>query len=127
MTDQYYADIRDNTVAPLMAQFGFPMTLRSSREPVIDPNTGGITTPAAYVDTTVTGIFRFYSQDEMTGQDILANDIQALIGGTETSGASIVPDTAMQLIAKGDTYNVVRVTPTHPGGVAVLYRLQIRK
>lgn len=110
-----------------MAQFGFDMILRSSREPVIDPNTGGITTPATVVDTTVTGIFRFYSQDEINGETVLANDIQALIGGTEVNTAGVVPDSAMQLIAQGATYNIVRVTPTQPGGVAVLYRLQIRK
>ena len=110
-----------------MDQFGFEMTLRSSREPTIDPNTGAITAAATNVDTAVTGLFRFFSQDEIDGETILANDLQALIGGTELAAAGIVPDTSMQLIAKGDTYNVVRVTPTQPGGVAVLYRLQIRK
>jgi hypothetical protein len=110
-----------------MDRFGFDMDLKSSRAPEIDPDTGEITTEAADVLTPVTGLFRFYSQDEINGVDIQANDIQALISGKETSDASLVPDTSMQLIAQGVTYNVVRVTPTQPGGVSVLYRLQIRK
>ena len=127
MADAFYTELRDNTVDPLMTEFGFDMTLRSSREPVVDPDTGLVTTPATVVDTTVTGIFRFYSQDEINNETVLANDIQVLIGGTELSTAGIVPNSTMQLIAQGSIYNIVRITPTQPGGVAVLYRLQIRK
>ena len=79
------------------------------------------------VATTVTGIFRFFSQDELHGEDVLSGDLQCLIGGKELNDAGIIPDTTMQLVAKGITYSVVRVTPTQPGGVAVLYRLQIRR
>jgi len=132
MADAFYTDLRDNTVKPLLVKLGFPMVIRSSREPVIDPDTGMITTAATTVDTTVNGIFRFYSQDEITkqlghGQDILANDIQALIEANNLHTAGIDPDTSMQLIAKGETYTVMRVTPTQPGGISLLYRLQIRK
>lgn len=128
-----YAELRDNTVYDLLQdQFGFAMTLRSSREPTIDPNTGAITTAATTVDTTIYGIFRFFSQDEITkalevGQDILANDMQALVEAKTLNDLGIKPDTGMQVIAQGDTYNVVRVTPTQPGGVALMYRLQLRK
>jgi hypothetical protein len=132
MADAFYTDLRDNTVQPLLAKLGFPMQVLSSREPEIDPDTGAITVEATTVSTSVNGIFRFYSQDEISkqlqvGQDILANDIQALIEAKTLNAAGIDPDTAMQLIAKGETYNIVRVTPTTPGGVPVLYRLQIRK
>lgn len=123
-----YASLRDNTVEPLLReQFGFPMVIRSSREPTIDPNTGAITAAATTVDTTVYGIFRFYSQDEIDGKDILANDIQALVEAKTLNTAGIFPDTGMQLIANGNTYNIVRNTPTQPGGVSLMFRLQIRK
>ncbi len=122
-----YVDLQDNTVDPLMTDFGFDMTLESSREPTIDPNTGAITAAATVVSTTVTGIFRFFSQDEVIRMDILSGDLQVLIGGKEANDAGIVPDTTMQLVAKGVKYSIVRVTPTEPGGVAVLYRLQIRR
>lgn len=127
MADAFYIDLRDNAVDPLMDEFGFDMTLESSREPVIDPNTGAVTTAAVPIKTTVKGIFRFFSQDEINGEDVLSGDLQALIGAKDVNALSIIPDTTMQLTAKGDTYSVVRVTPTQPGGVAVLYRLQIRR
>ena len=127
MTDVLDTDLRDNTVDPLMTEFGFDMTLESDREPTIDPDTGAITAAATVVSTTVTGIFRFFSQDEINGEDVLSGDLQALIGAKEVNDAGIVPDTTMQLVAKGITYSVVRVTPTQPGGIAVLYRLQIRR
>ncbi len=131
MADAFYEDLRDNTVVPLMEQFGFDMVLVSNREPSIDPDTGAIT-ESTEVRTPVRGLFRFFSQDEIrtaeaVGYNILANDLQALIGGAELAQAGIEPDTGMQLIAKGKTYNVVRNTPTQPGGVAVLYRLQVRR
>lgn len=127
-----YANLRDETVLKLMKEFGFSMTVVSGREPTIDPNTGAITAAAAEVSTTVWGLYRFFSQDEIfkalqAGQDILANDVQFLIEASSLDTAGIDPDSALQVIAQGKTYNVVRNTPTWPGGVAVLYRLQGRK
>lgn len=127
MADSFYTELRDNTVAPLLAKLGFPMVIQSSRPPTIDPDTGAITVAATTVSTAVNGIFRFFSQDEIDGRDILANDIQALIEATALNTAGVSPDTAMQLIAKGNTYTVVRVTPTIPGGIELMYRLQIRR
>lgn len=127
MADAFYTDLRDNTVEPLLADLGFDMVLESSREPTIDPNTGAITSPAVVVSTTIKGIFRFFSQDEINGKDILSGDLQALVEGKRLNTANIVPDTTMQLVAKGIKYSVVRVTPTQPGGIPVLFRLQIRR
>lgn len=127
MVDSFYTDLRENTVLPLIKQFGFPMVLRSSREPTIDPNTGAITAAATEVDTTFDGLFRFYSQDEIDGKDILATDHQILCEVSAFNTAGIVPDSSMQVIAKGVTYNVVRETPTQPGGIRVLTRLQVRR
>lgn len=127
-----YAGLRDETVLKLMKDFGFSMLVRSSREPVIDPDTGEITTAATTQDTEVFGLYRFYSQDEIfkalqSGMDMLAEDVQFLIEASSLNEAGIVPDSSMQVIAKGEVYNVVRNTPTQPGGTALLFRLQSRK
>ena len=127
MADSFYTDLRDNTVLPLIKQFGFPMVLKSTREPTIDPDTGAILVAAAEINTTFDGLFRFYSQDEINGKDILANDIQVLCEMSVLNAAGIVPDTSMQLIAQGVTYNIVRETPTQPGGIRILTKLQIRR
>lgn len=127
MADAFYTGLRDKTVLPLIKQFGNTMSLKSNREPVIDPDTGMITTAAAEVFTPFEGLFRFYSQDEINGKTILANDIQVLCEVSAFNTAGITPDSSMQVIAQGTTYNVVRETPTMPGGIRVLTRLQIRK
>lgn len=132
MADAFYEDLRDNTVEPLLSEFGFTMTLVTNREPVIDPNTGAVTAAATTVETPVKGLFRFFSQDEMfkaleVGQTIQQNDLQALIEAKSVNDAGISIDTVTQLIAKGVTYNVVRNWPTWPGGVELLYKLQVRK
>jgi hypothetical protein len=127
MTDAFYTDLRDKTALPMITQFGFPMTVKSNREPIIDPNTGAISVEAVPVSTAVTGIMRFYSQKEIDGKDILTEDRQALIEATTLNTAGVVPDSSMQLIANGVTYNIVRNTPTQPGGISLMYRLQIRK
>jgi len=132
MTDAFYEDLRDNTVKPLLDEFGFSMILVTSREPTIDPNTGAITAASADVQTPVTGLFRFFSQDEIfkaleAGQTIQANDLQALIEAKSVNDAGIDIDTVTQLIAKSVTYNVVRNWPTQPGGIPLLYKLQVRR
>jgi hypothetical protein len=127
VADKFYTDLRDNTVLPLIKQFGVPMVLKSNREPTIDPDTGAILVAAAEVSTTFDGLIRFYSQDQIDGKDILANDIQVLCEMSAFNTAGIVPDTSMQVIAQGITYNIVRETPTQPGGVRVLTKLQIRR
>lgn len=125
--DQFYIDKRDITAHNLLDKRGFIMTLVSTSLEVIDPNSGVITTPATVTNTSVTGIMRFFAQDEINGVDILSGDQQALLSGKELAVAGINPDTTHRLIALGVTYMVVRVTPTIPGGIAVLHRLQVRR
>ncbi len=124
--DQFYIDKRDITAHNLLDKRGFLMTLVSQTGDIFDSNTG-IRTPGTTTNTSVTGILRFFSQDEINGMDILSGDQQALLSGKELAVVDIEPDTTMRLIAKGLTYNVERVTPTQPGGIAVLYRLQVRR
>jgi len=126
MADQFYIDKRDVTVHNQFVKRGFVMTLVSEAGESFDPDTG-IKTVGTVTNTSVTGITRFFSQDEIDNINVFSNDLQALISAKETAAAGITPDTTMRLIAKGVTYNVVRVTPTQPGGIDVLYRLQIRR
>lgn len=123
---QFYIDKRDITAHNLLDKRGFLMTLVSEAAAVFDSDTG-IKTPGTVTSTSVTGLMRFFSQDEINGKDILSGDVQALLSGKELAAAGIEPDTTMRLIANGVTYNVVRNTPTMPGGIAVLYRLQVRR
>ena len=124
--DSFYIDKRDNSAHNQISKRGFLMTLVSEAADLFDDDTG-IKTPGTVTNTSITGLFRFFSQDEIDGTNIISGDAQVLVSGKELAVVSIVPDTTMRLIAKGVTYNVVRDTPTTPGGIDVMYRLQIRK
>jgi len=127
MTDQYYIDKRDVTAYDLLVKYGFDITLVSQTADVIDSDSGAITTPGTVTNTVTKGIMRFFSQDEVDDKNIKSGDAQVLLSAKDLAAADIVPDTDMRVIVGDDTYFVVRNTPTKPGGIAVLYRLQIRR
>ena len=127
MTDQYYIDKRDVTAYDLLVKYGFDITLVSQTADVIDPNSGDVTTPGTVTNTVTKGIMRFFSQDEVDDKNIKSGDAQVLLSAKDLAEAGIVPDTDMRVVAGSVTYFVVRNTPTTPGGIDVLYRLQIRR
>ena len=127
MADAYYIDKRDVTAYNMLVKRGFDITLRSQTDDVIDSDTGAITTPGTVTNTVTKGIMRFFSQDEIDGKNIKSGDVQVLLSAKDLAEAGIVPDTDMRVIALGVTYFVVRNTPTTPGGIDVLYRLQVRR
>lgn len=124
--DQFYIDKRDITAHALINKRGFAMTLVGPLGGSTDSDTG-VHTPGTPTNTAVVGVMRFFSQDEINNIDVLSGDAQALISAKETAEDGIEPDTEMRLIVNGVTYNIVRNTPTMPGGIAIMYRLQIRR
>lgn len=127
MTDAFYETKRDVTAHNMLVKKGFDVTLVSQTDDVIDSDTGAITTPGTVTNTVTKGLMRFFSQDEVDGKDIKSGDLQVLLSAKDLAAAGIVPDTDMRVIVKDVTYFVVRNTPTSPGGIDVLYRLQVRR
>lgn len=127
MSDQFYINKRDVTAYNMLVKKGFDITLVSQTDDVIDPNSGVITTPGTVTNTVTKGLMRFFSQDEVDDKNILSGDAQVLLSAKDLAEAGIVPDTEMRVIVKDVTYFVVRNTPTTPGGIDVLYRLQVRR
>ncbi len=127
MTDAFYETKRDVTAHNMLVKKGFNVTLVSQTDDVIDSDTGAITTPGTVTNTVTKGLMRFFSQDEVDGKDIKSGDLQVLLSAKDLAAAGIVPDTDMRVIVKDVTYFVVRNTPTSPGGIDVLYRLQVRR
>ena len=127
MTDAFYIAKRDITAHNMLVKKGFDMTLISQTDDVIDSDTGAITTPGTITNTVTKGLMRFFSQDEVDEVAIKSGDLQVLLSAKDLAEAGIVPDTDMRMLVKGITYFVVRNTPTSPGGIDVLYRLQVRR
>jgi len=126
MADAFYNKKRDITAYKLLTKRGFPMVCYFESGEVFDPDTG-VKTAGTVVEVSFVGIMRFFSADEINNTTSKAGDCQVLASGKEFNDAGVTPDTTMRIVSKGVTYFVVRITPTTPGGVDVLYRLQVRR
>jgi len=65
-----------------------------------------------------------YHQRERDGTLIQAHDRKFLVS---TEGIDIVPTTEDALAVGTETYQIIDVKPLAPGGVAVMYTLQVRR
>lgn len=125
MSDAFYIGKRDGTAARNIRDKGMPVTLRSKAGEVFDPNTG-TTTGGAVTDVATRALLKSYKLGDVDGQLILRDDVLAIMMAVSDAGAPLSPQPEMQLIANGTTYTIIHVRPVAPGGVAVLYYVQLR-
>ncbi len=124
MTAKFYNDLRDGVVEELLTEFGKDYVLQQEGSAaVFDEPTGFITTPGTPTNHTVTGVLTSYNQREINGTSILATDFKLLLS---PSGMTVVPDTSMKIVDGIDEFTIIHVKPLRPGGVDVLYELQVR-
>lgn len=115
-----YTSLRDDTVEPLIAQFGKAATLTqpgTSTGPEYDPTPG---TPTEYAVTVVESRFSMadkagtlVQEDDRMFLMSTANDPAPSLKGTMTVGS--------------DTLQVVNLEPVKPGSIAMLWRVHCRK
>jgi hypothetical protein len=124
MADQFYIDIRDGVAEELLTEFGRTYTLQEEgSDAVFDEASGFFTTPGTAVAHTVTGIFSQYAQREIDGSSIQATDFKVILMAADMT---VVPDTSMKILDGAAEYAIVHVTPLKPGGVDIIYTLQVR-
>ena len=106
-------------VAAAMADVGFAAVLQ---RPSAGPTTPwDATAVAAGATVAVTIVQDRYALGLIDGALIRADDRRILMS------SSVVPTVADKLIIGSETLAIINVTPTAPGGTAVLYELQARK
>lgn len=108
------------TAKRLLAKFGQDMTLQAVTAPGYDPSTGGTSgTPSS---ETKPGVIFPYKNGltAIEGSLILAGDQQVFIQ------LDRAPMPANKLAVGSKVYTVIAVKAIEPGGVAVLYELQVR-
>lgn len=114
----FYEDIRDNDVAPLLAELGASTTLTVNNF-VFDPVTGANTTStAAYY--TGSCIVTDYTTREIDGTVVQRDDKKVLLA---LDDVTITPKAGDKL----DDYIIQNVNSLAPSGVNVLWTLQVRK
>lgn len=116
-----YADMRDNTAAPLLAEFGQSATLRKVTAGSGPSRNPGAATPTDYPCTLVVDTYRNFERD---GTRIKAGDKKVLLS---TQDLTVEPTAADQLIIEGKVHSIVDVQPLSPGGTVLMWTLQCRR
>ncbi len=108
------------TAKRLLAKFGQDMTLQAVTAPAYDPSTGG--TSGAPSNETKPGVIFPYKNGitAMQASLILAGDQQVFI----LLDSPPKPTDKLQVGSK--QYSIINVKAIEPGGVTVLYELQVR-
>ena len=132
----FYEALRDGTATPLIEEYGAEITLvrpwdssdydceydaELMREVCYDTDTGAEVTPGADQEFTGSAVVDNYSKALIDGTAVQAGDRRMLCVGIPEPSAGV---DAIKL--DGATYQVVSVDPLSPGGVAVLYEVQVR-
>lgn len=132
MSDSFYTGLRDSTAGPLIEKYGMALTLVRVTEGAYDPSTGknAASTTASYPDCF--GLIDKFTASERSNPQIRNSDIKLLLSA---KGLTITPQIGDQFtmpdgtwyIPEGDgaTYNPVE--PLAPGGIPVMYTIQLRK
>lgn len=108
------------TAKRLLERFGQDMTLQAVTAPSYDPSTGG--TSGSQVSETKPGVIFPYKNGITAMQEslILAGDQQVFI----LLDAAPKPTDKLQVGSR--QYSIINVKAIEPGGVTVLYELQVR-
>lgn len=119
-----YPDMRD-TADSILTEFGQVVKLHQMS------NTGGLqwepVQSDVYTDTVgcILNLTRWYPS--FTQGDVLRTDRLGLIAAGPLTAAGVTPTPFDRLIdAAGRSWKIIDVKPIYPGGVAVIYTLQLR-
>ena len=117
----FYTDLR-SAAEIMVTEYGQAVTLKRIAAGAYDPSTG----TAAQTVTSYPGraIMGNYSNRDIDGTLIMRGDRLATLA-CDTLG--VVPSKDDVLTVDGVDWTVQSVEPVDPGGVALIYRLQVRK
>lgn len=116
----FYESLRDSTAGPLISQYGFTVSIKrivhgDYRTDIQE----ALATPQNYTAKIVRTNFQI---SEIDGDNIKAGDVKALVAvGTWE------PQVGDQVTIDGEVFFVMDYWPLSPGGVDVLYTVQLRK
>jgi hypothetical protein len=118
-----YINIRDGLVANAIKQFGMPMTLSTETAGTYDPSTGVVSDPVK-VDHLVNGIVIEYESKDIDGTLIKIGDKIALMTASDTTPE---PNSDNTLTMNSVDWAVISCNPIAPAGLAIVYKVQVRK
>lgn len=119
----FYESLRDSTVHNLLQRYGLKATLLKTVNAVFNATTGAMDSPGTDQKIAATIVKGTYIKKNGVGSLVKEGDLQVYM-----SAKAPVSDvlTANRLQVGKDTYEIVKVEPIDPGGVAVMYIAWVR-
>lgn len=109
------------TAAKLLLKFGQSITLTFETGGTIDPATGVVTTAKTVTTVTGNGAPIKFKNREVDGTVVKSSDVKLIL-----ESVSPPPTQDWRATIKGVEYRVMEVDPVSPGGIDVIYILQLR-
>jgi len=121
----FYESIRDNTAIPKVKQFGQPLQILRYENGVEWERPFNTETQQFEGESVQTpydgyGLFTKFTLAEKETGHVQTSDKKILVVGVPK------PETTDQLVIGGITYNVIMTEVVSPGGVDILFKVQVR-
>ena len=137
MSDAFYTGMRDTVAGPLIEKYGMALTLKRITPGIYNPNTGSDGGDVTAIPTTYPcfGLVEEYSEYMIAGSLVKRGDKKLLLSAkgltiTPQIGDIIVMSDGNWFIPEGggqETSSFQPIIPLAPGGIPVMYTIQIRK
>jgi hypothetical protein len=117
----FYESLRDGTVSKLITQYGQAVTLKVPSAGTFNAETGGFTAGAEASYTTV-GVADAFFKSEKGGSNVKTKRLKVYLSPADLA---VEPTTSHRIVVSGVEYDIVSVKPVAPGGIVVLYELDV--
>lgn len=121
----FYSGLRDDTAAPLIAQFGQPAVYRVFGAEFYD-NATGLTTQGAPTDTAIQLL------DLPLKERVFSDDVTAkasgmfLVAAASFAAAGVSPTVDANVVLGGKNYRILAINTVGPSGEAVIYKMAVQ-
>lgn len=132
MSDAFYNGMRDTVAGPLIEKYGLVLTLRRVVPGVYDAATGGMAASTT-TDYSCFGLIEEY-KDSMVAMSLVKQGDKKIL--LSAKNLAVAPQVGDQIVGMSDgTYYIPPegegskqpVQTLAPGGIAVMYTIQVRK
>ena len=120
----FYEGLRDDTAAPLIAQFGQVAAYRIDATKTYDNATGKVT--AGTPDSTPIKLLDLPLRDREFSEEVVAVARgMFLVSAKELNEAAVVPAVDAEIILAGRAYRIRAINTVGPAGIAVIYKMAV--
>lgn len=118
----FYASLRDDTAAPLIAEYGQAATYRGHGSYEYSVATGRAADTAPR-DTAVRLLDLPLPDREFSEHVTQRASAMFLVGAKEFAAANVVPEVDDRMVVGTDTYTILAINTIGPAGEAVVYKM----